>query len=213
MPLSAAQQFYRLPPKKRSLTSVGSGSRAPAEAPTRLEARSDSRASCHHPGRPLPFSHGLRGCWRSVSNRVMDVEPRLNIVTLGVTDLARARRFYEGGLGWKASAASQGDIVFFQLGGMVLALYPREMLADDANVPPSGSGFRGVTLAQNVRDKADVDASLRAAEEAGGRIMKSAQDAFWGGYSGYFADPDGHLWEVAWNPYFVLDKLGTVVLP
>src|SRR5579885_3637377 len=128
------------------------------------------------------------------------MESRLNIVTLGVSDTARSRRFYEA-LGWKASSASQGDIVFFQLGGMVLALYSREALAEDATVAAAGSGFRGVTLAQNVRSKEEVARALKVAEAAGAKILKPAQDVFWGGHSGYFADPDGHLWEVAWNPH------------
>lgn len=141
------------------------------------------------------------------------MEAQLNIVTLGVSDIKRARKFYEKGLGWKASSASQGDIVFFQLGAIVLALYPRNLLADDATVTAAGSGFRGITLAQNVREKREVAEVLKIAEAAGGKIVKSAQDVFWGGYSGYFADPDGHLWEVAWNPHFTLNKRGEVELP
>lgn len=141
------------------------------------------------------------------------MEPRINIVTLGVSDLNQSRRFYESGLGWKVSPASQGDILFFRLGAMILALYPRILLAEDAHVPPQGSGFRGVTLAQNVRTKEEVASVLHQAEASGGRIMKPAQDVFWGGHSGYFADPDGHLWEVAWNPYFTLDDQGVVTLP
>jgi uncharacterized protein len=143
----------------------------------------------------------------------MSVEARVSIVTLGVADLDAARRFYETGLGWRASTASQGDIVFFQLGGLVLALYPRGKLAADATLDPAGSGFRGVTLAHNTREKAQVAAVLQAAERAGARIVKRAQDADWGGHSGYFADPDGHLWEVAWNPYFALDEQGRIALP
>jgi catechol 2,3-dioxygenase-like lactoylglutathione lyase family enzyme len=143
----------------------------------------------------------------------MQVEPRLNIVTLGVLDLTRARRFYEVGLGWRASSASQGDIVFFQLGGLVLALYPRGQLADDATVPQEGAGFRGLSFAHNVRERAQVAEVLSAAQAAGGTVVKPAQDVFWGGHSGYFADPDGHLWEVAWNPHFKLDERGGLVLP
>jgi len=142
----------------------------------------------------------------------MEIEPRLSIVTLGVADLVRARRFYEEGLGWKASSASQGDVVFFQLGGMALALYPREALAEDACVDAKGSGFSGITLAYNVRAKAEVSAFLAVAEAAGGKILKPARDVFWGGHSGYFADPDGHLWEVAWNPYSNLNERGELVL-
>ncbi len=143
----------------------------------------------------------------------MKLEPRLNIVTLGVADVEKARHFYETGLGCKASPASQGDIVFFQLGGMVLALYPREALAEDANVEAQGSGFAGITLACNVRAKEEVAAFLSVAEAAGGKMVKPAQDVFWGGHSGYFADLDGHLWEVAWNPHFALNERGEVVLP
>ena len=141
------------------------------------------------------------------------MEARLNIVTLGVSDLKEARKFYEEGLRWKASPGSQGDIVFFQLGGIVLALYPRDLLAEDAMVQPAGSGFSGITLAQNVREKEEVFVVLKAAEAAGGKIVKPAQDVFWGGHSGYFADPDGHLWEVAWNPHFHLNSRGEVELP
>jgi hypothetical protein len=141
------------------------------------------------------------------------MDARLNIVTLGVANLKRARDFYEHGLGWKASSASNEHIAFFQLGGMVLALYPNDHLAADAMQKPAGAGFRGLTLAQNVAAKEDVAAALRQAEQAGGRAVKPAQDVFWGGHSGYFADPDGHLWEVAWNPYFALDERGEVILP
>lgn len=140
------------------------------------------------------------------------MEPRLNVITLGVSDTKRSREFYES-LGWKASAASQEDITFFQLGGMVLALYPREALAEDATVKAEGSGFRGYTLAQNVRDKEEVAKVLKMAETAGAKILKPAQDVFWGGHSGYFADPDGNLWEVAWNPHFTLDEKGNLTLP
>jgi uncharacterized protein len=143
----------------------------------------------------------------------MKMEPRINLVTLGVSDIKKAREFYEKGLGWKVSSASQNDVVFFQLGGMVLSLYPHHLLAEDATVDAAGSGFRGVTLAQNVREKSDVAEVLNIAEAAGGKIVKPAQDVFWGGHSGYFADPDGHLWEVAWNPHFKLNERCEVELP
>lgn len=96
---------------------------------------------------------------------------------------------------------------------MALALYPWERLAEDATVSPAGAGFRGVTLAYNARDKAEVDAVLREAEMAGAVLVKAAQEVFWGGYSGYFRDPDGHLWEIAWNPYVTLDAHGALILP
>lgn len=137
---------------------------------------------------------------------------RINLITLGVNDLDRARTFYER-LGWKASSASQGDVVFFQAGGVVLSLFPAEALADDAQVEAVGSGFRRFTLAQNVESKEKVREVLQTAEKAGGRILKPAQDVFWGGYSGYFSDPDGNLWEVAWNPHFKINEQGMLELP
>ncbi len=140
------------------------------------------------------------------------MEARVSLITLGVADLAAARAFYER-LGFVASSASQGDIVLFQAGALALALYPRAALADDAHVAVEGAGFRGLTLAHNVREKAEVASVLAEAEAAGGRILKPAQDVFWGGHSGYFADPDGHLWEVAWNPFLPLDQDGALKLP
>jgi len=138
--------------------------------------------------------------------------PRLSIVTLGVSNVARARSFYEK-LGWQPSSASQEQIVFFQLSGVVLALFKREQLADDATVAPAGDGFRAVTLAHNVESEAAVDAALAHAERSGAEIVKPASKVFWGGYSGYFADPDGHLWEVAYNPFFAFDEAGRLALP
>jgi len=129
------------------------------------------------------------------------MQPRLSLVTLGVADLARATRFYEGVLELPR-LPSPPSIAFFELGRTWLSLYPREALAADATVPADGSGFRGFTLAHNVASEAEVDALLRHVAERGGRIVKPAQRADWGGYSGYFADPDGFLWEVAWNPHF-----------
>ena len=140
------------------------------------------------------------------------MEQRVSIVTLGVTELARSREFYER-LGWKKSGASSEAIVFFQAGGMALALYPRGELAKDANVPAEGSGFGGVTIAYNARSHDEVNAVLAEAERAGAKILKPAQEAFWGGFSGYFADPDGFLWEVAWNPFFAIAEDGAVKLP
>ncbi len=140
------------------------------------------------------------------------MEPRVSIITLGVANLARSRAFYEA-LGFHASSASQGDIVFFQAGGLGIALYPRAALAEDANVAEAGSGFRGLTIAHNVRAKEEVGAVLAEAQAAGGRMVKPAQDVFWGGHSGYFADPDGHLWEVAWNPHLPILADGSVRFP
>lgn len=140
------------------------------------------------------------------------MEPRVSLITLGVADLARSRTFYEA-LGFKASSVGGGDVVFFQAGPMALCLFPRESLACDAKVSAEGSGFRGITLAHNVRTKDGVDAALAEAERLGAVIVKPAEDAPWGGRSGYFADPDGHLWEIAWNPHFPLAEDGALSLP
>jgi catechol 2,3-dioxygenase-like lactoylglutathione lyase family enzyme len=140
------------------------------------------------------------------------MQPRISLITLGVADVARARGFYER-LGWRASARSQAAIAFFQLNGMALALFGRDALAADAQAGPATSGFSGVTLAHNVGSAAAVDAVLAAAVAAGARLLKPGRQADWGGYSGYFADPDGHAWEVAWNPFFPLDAGGNLVLP
>lgn len=137
---------------------------------------------------------------------------RLSLVTLGVADVARSRRFYEA-MGLVASSASQEDVTFFQLGNVVLALFGRAALAADAGVSDSAQGFSGVALAWNVPSERHVDAALTKAAASGGQIVKAGQKVFWGGYSGYFADPDGHLWEVAYNPFFPLDETGRVSLP
>lgn len=133
------------------------------------------------------------------------MQPRLSMVTLGVADLARSRKFYVEGLGLPMRPESQDSVVFIGLNGVWLSLYSREALADDAHVPAEGTGFRGITLAHNVRSKAEVDTLLMQSVKAGGKIIKPAQEVFWGGYSGYFSDPDGHLWEVAWNPHFWIE--------
>ncbi|TCO81176.1 hypothetical protein EV699_10916 [Plasticicumulans lactativorans] len=131
------------------------------------------------------------------------MEPRLSFVTLGVGDLARATAFYEQVLKLPRIALPDGaGVAFFELGKTWLSLFPRAELAADAGVPAAGSGFAGFTLAHNVRSAAAVDALLAEVAAAGGRIVKPGQPAFWGGYTGYFADPDGFLWEVAWNPDF-----------
>jgi uncharacterized protein len=140
------------------------------------------------------------------------LEPRVTIITLGVADVANARAFYER-LGFKASNASQDSICFMQLGGLVLSLYSRASLAEDAHVANTPPGFSGVTLAHNCRSEADVDAVLAHAVSCGGTLKKPAQKVFWGGYSGYFSDPDGHLWEVAHNPFLPLDAEGRGQLP
>jgi len=138
--------------------------------------------------------------------------PRIHIVTLGVGDLSRSRRFYEA-WGWKASSVSNENIVFLKGGAGVLALYGRDALAEDALAEDLPTGFSAVTLARNASSKEEVDAWFATALAAGARELKTPQEAFWGGYSGYLADPDGHLWELAFNPYFVFDDHGNLALP
>lgn len=140
------------------------------------------------------------------------MEPRISLITLGVTDLARASAFYQR-LGWKPASLSDDDITFFQLGPVALALFPREKLAEDAHLDPAGSGFGGITLAHNVRERDSVDRLLALATEAGGTLLKAAAEPPWGGYSGYFADPDGHPWEVAWMPGMRIAENGALILP
>lgn len=140
------------------------------------------------------------------------METRLSLITLGVHDLPRARAFYEK-LGFKASTVSNENVAFFQCGAMALGLFGWDALAKDAHVSERGDGFRGVSLAHNVRTREEVARVLAEAEAAGGVIVKPAQDVFWGGHSGYFTDPDGHLWEVAWNPGFVIGADGAIKLP
>jgi uncharacterized protein len=133
------------------------------------------------------------------------MEPRISIITLGVSDLERSVKFYRDGLGLPTDYKGSGDIAFFQLAGTWLALYPSDALAEDACLPAEHSRFGGITLAHNVPDKTTADTVIAQALAAGATLLKPAADTFWGGYSGYFADPDGHPWEVAWNPYFPLE--------
>lgn len=141
------------------------------------------------------------------------MEQRLSLITLGVGNLPRARAFYVDGLGWKAAPIGGDEVVFIQLNGIALGLWARGSLAEDAGVADREPGFRGVALAYNTRTREEVDDVLALAERCGGRITRQAHDAPWGGYTGYFADPDGHLWEVAWNPGFALDAAGNMTLP
>ena len=129
------------------------------------------------------------------------MEPRVSFITLGVRDLARATRFYAETLGLPVRQALP-EVTFFELGQTWLSLYPRHLLARDAGVPDDGRGFSGVALAHNVRSSSEVDELLAAAASGGGRLVKAGRETEWGGYAGYFADPDGFLWEVAWNPGF-----------
>ena len=139
--------------------------------------------------------------------------PRINLVTLGVTDVAASTAFYER-LGLKASSSGNDNITFFDVNGVVLALFSHAALADDADMaagePPV---FRGVTLAWNAESEAAVDAIFEHVRRVGAKIVKPPHKVFWGGYSGYFCDPDGHLWEVAYNPFFPIDASGRIQLP
>lgn len=137
------------------------------------------------------------------------MEQRLSLITLGVAELARARHFYEDGLGWTRSNTEE-EVAFYQLNGLFLAIWTRADLATDANLTDSGASFSGVALAFNTRSHDEVDEILAEAEAAGGTVLKSAEETEWGGYSGYFADPDGHPWEVAWNPGWSIDEAGHV---
>lgn len=140
------------------------------------------------------------------------MEQRISLVTLGVGDLSRSMAFYES-LGWRRSVRQAEGVAFFQMGGMAFGLFPLDSLATDAGVSPVRSGFSGFALAHNTRTRDEVDAVLAEAVAKGGRLVKPAEEAVWGGYSGYFADPDGFLWEVAWNPGFVIDENGGIELP
>jgi catechol 2,3-dioxygenase-like lactoylglutathione lyase family enzyme len=138
------------------------------------------------------------------------MEQRLSLITLGVADVARARSFYEA-LGWTTGAEPGDDVVFFQAGGTIVALWDRDRLAEDSVVSDSG-GWGGVTLAHNVRSPEEVDAVLAEAESAGATIGRHGAETFWGGYSGIFIDPDGHPWEVAHNPHWTLHDDGSISL-
>ena len=138
------------------------------------------------------------------------MEQRVSLVTLGVGDLPRARRFYEA-LGWTTGAGPDDDVVFFQTGGMIMALWDRQKLAEDSGVTDSG-GWGGVTPAYNTRSPAEVDSVIEEARAAGARIAREPGETFWGGYSAVFVDPEGHPWEVAHNPRWTINDDGSVEL-
>ncbi len=140
------------------------------------------------------------------------MESRISIITLGVRDLNRSIQFYRDGLGFETKAKDGDEIAFFGLNGTALALYPLDKLAEDIGpeIRPSTEGFTGITIAHNVRTKEEVSAVLTLAKENGGTIAKEAQDVFWGGHSGYFRDPDGYYWEVAWAPKGSFDENGNL---
>jgi catechol 2,3-dioxygenase-like lactoylglutathione lyase family enzyme len=142
------------------------------------------------------------------------MEPRISIITLGVEDFARSLRFYRDGLGWPTSATEASPIAFFHTSGTRFAIYPLEHLAADISpdLSPQRVGFGGITLAHNVRTREAVGTVLAQAEAAGARIVKAAQDTSWGGHSGYFTDPDGYYWEVAFAPMFQFAPDGSLIL-
>ena len=136
----------------------------------------------------------------------------LHLVTLGVRDHQASKKFYTEILGWKPSSSSSDDTTFFQTGGVILSIYQREKLAEDALVDPQGNGFGGFTLAHNTRSEAEVDEIISDLRSKGVKILKEPQKVFWGGYNSYFADPDGNCWEVAYNPFFPFDENGNLKL-
>ena len=140
------------------------------------------------------------------------MDQRISIVTLGVKNLAASRRFYVEGLGWKPAFENK-EIIFFQAGGIVFALFLRDKLAEDFQANPPTFGRAAMALAYNVHSKNEVDPLMRLAEAAGATVLKPAREASWGGYSGYFADPDGFAWEVAWNPDWRLSPDGSIHIP
>ncbi len=140
------------------------------------------------------------------------MKPRLNIVTLGVADLPRSRQFYQDAFGWKPAKGSDENIVFFSHAGIILGLYPMHLLAEDAGVPADRKGFSGVTLAINTRTREELEETHRKAIAAGAKSLVEPRDTFWGGYDSYFADPDGHTWEIAWAPFWEFDEQGSLIM-
>jgi len=140
------------------------------------------------------------------------MKPRLNIVTLGVKNLRESRSFYKNALDWEPATGSDENIVFFNHGGIILALYPLDKLAEDAEIPANRSGFSGVTLAINQDSKDAVVEVFEKAVKNGAKVLVEPRDTFWGGYDAYFADPDGHSWEIAWAPFWEFDEQGSLKL-
>lgn len=137
---------------------------------------------------------------------------KLNLITLGVADIVRSVHFYEQGLGWKRSDKSMDDLVLFPLGGITLALYPLQELSADTTLAYQQSTFSGLTLAYNAQSEKEVEEVLDQVVQLGAELVKPAQKVFWGGYSGYFKDPDGYVFEVAYNPFWELDEQDNLVL-
>jgi uncharacterized protein len=138
---------------------------------------------------------------------------KLNLITLGVNDLEKSLEFFEKGLNWEKSASSTDNLVLFPLGGIVLALYPRKLLAEDVTIEDNPTGFSGSTLSYNAKSELEVDEVMEEVKNLGAEIVKSPQKVFWGGYSGYFKDPDGHLFEIAYNPLWGFDENDNLDIP
>ena len=141
------------------------------------------------------------------------MDQRVTIIGLGVTNLEVSNKFYKEKFGWKLMNSSNESISFFQLNGILLSLYPRAKLAEDAKVNDKGSGFKGFTLAYNTRSKEEVDSLFEDLKRKGVRIVKQPEEVFWGGYSGQYMDPDNHVWEVAHNPFWQIDDRGRITIP
>jgi len=139
------------------------------------------------------------------------MEQRVSIIGLGVSNLSALTMFYQEKFGWQKMPSSNEGITFFQLNGILLSLYPRDKLAEDATINPDGTGFKGFTMAYNTRSKEEVNRLFEELEEKGVKIVKRPEEVFWGGYSGYIADPDDNLWEIAFNPFMELDESGNTV--
>lgn len=140
------------------------------------------------------------------------MKPRLNIVTLGVSDIKKSREFYLKALGWEPANGNDDNIVFYNHGGIIFALYPLGKLAEDAMLPPERNGFSGVTMAINLDSKEAVDELHQQTIANGGKSLVEPRETFWGGYDSYFADPDGHAWEIAWAPFWNYDEQGSLLL-
>jgi uncharacterized glyoxalase superfamily protein PhnB len=140
------------------------------------------------------------------------MNPAISVITLGVKNFKKSLDFYKNGFGWPTRATKKDSIAFFKLNGVILALYERRDLAKDANVSSEGSGFSGITLAHNAKNEKDVDEIFALALKLGAKAKKRPQKTFWGGYSGYFSDPDGYLWEVVYNPSWKIDRNGSAIL-
>lgn len=139
------------------------------------------------------------------------MEQRATIIGLGVKNLESATNFYKDKFGWELMDSSNENISFFQLNGILLSLYAREKLAEDAQVSPEGNGFKGFTLAYNTRTKEEVDVLIEQLSQRGVKVVKQPEEVFWGGYSGYISDLDDNLWEIAFNPYLQLDEQGNTI--